>query len=123
MIIILPVDYEKFREVINILIEQFKNLFDPSTALGAFLISFVAGIAASFFGGYKLGKYVKKNNCIDILEIPYSTSIEAIMKKLVDLIKEGKLKEVTDMRDEIDLKGFKLTLDLRRGTEPDKLMA
>ena len=72
-----------------------------------------------------LSKYVydKKNNCIDILEIPYSTSIEAIMKKLVDLIKEGKLKEVTDMRDEIDLKGFKLTLDLRRGTDPDKLMA
>lgn len=53
-------------EVVNILIEQFKNLFDPSTALGAFLISFAAGIAGSFFGGYKLGKYVKKNNCIDI---------------------------------------------------------
>ncbi len=67
--------------------------------------------------------YDKTNNCIDILEIPYSTSIEVIMKKLVDLIKEGKLKEVTDIRDEIDLKGFKLTLDLRRGTDPDKLMA
>lgn len=68
-------------------------------------------------------RYDKENNCIDILEIPYSTSIEVIMKKLVDLIKEGKLKEVTDIRDEIDLKGFKLTLDLRRGTDPDKLMA
>ncbi len=72
-----------------------------------------------------LGRYSydKANNCIDILEIPYSTSIEVIMKKMVDLIKEGKLKEVTDIRDEIDLKGFKLTLDLRRGTDPDKLMA
>ena len=67
--------------------------------------------------------YDKENNCIDILQIPYSTSIEQIIKKIVDLIKEGKLKEVTDVRDEIDLNRFKLTLDLRRGTEPDALMA
>ena len=67
-------------------------------------------------------RYDKDNNCIDILQIPYSTSIEAIMGKIIDLIKEGKLKEVTDIRDEIDLNGFKLTLDLRRGTDPDKLM-
>ncbi len=67
--------------------------------------------------------YDKDNNCIDILQIPYSTSIEVIMKKIVDLIKEGKLKEVTDIRDEIDLNGFKLTLDLRRGTDPEALMA
>ncbi|MBQ8914578.1 MAG: hypothetical protein IJ046_00205 [Clostridia bacterium] len=67
--------------------------------------------------------YDKKNNCIDILEIPYSTSIEAIMKKVVELIKAGRLKDVTDMRDEIDLSGFKLTLDLRRGVDPDKLMS
>ena len=66
--------------------------------------------------------YDKENNCIDILQIPYSTSIEAIMGKIVDLIKEGKLKEITDIRDEIDLNGFKLTIDLRRGTDPDKLM-
>ena len=67
--------------------------------------------------------YDKDNNCIDILQIPYSTSIEAIIKKIVDLIKEGKLKEVTDVRDEIDLNGFKLTLDLRRGTDPEAVMA
>ena len=67
--------------------------------------------------------YDKSNNCIDILQIPYSTSIEVIMKKIIDLIKEGKLKEITDVRDEIDLNGFKLTLDLRRGTDPDALMA
>lgn len=67
-------------------------------------------------------RYDKSENCIDILQIPYSTSIEQIMKRISDMIKEGKLKEVTDFRDEIDLEGFKLTLDLRRGTDPDKLM-
>ena len=66
--------------------------------------------------------YDKDAGCIDILEIPYSTSIELILKKLTDMIKAGTLKEVTDVRDEIDLNGFKLTLDLRRGTDPDKLM-
>ncbi len=66
--------------------------------------------------------YDKEANCIDVIEIPYSTSIEAIMKRMTDLVKEGKLKEVTDFRDEIDLHGFKLTIDLRRGTDPDKLM-
>ena len=66
--------------------------------------------------------YEKAQNCIDIIQIPYSTSIELIMKKLTELIKEGKVKEIVDFRDEIDLSGFKLTLDLRRGTDPDKLM-
>ena len=67
--------------------------------------------------------YDKEQGCIDITEIPYSTSIEIIMKKLTDMIKAGALKEVTDVRDEIDLNGFKLTLDLKRGIDPDKLMA
>jgi DNA gyrase subunit A len=67
--------------------------------------------------------YDKANNCIDIIQIPYSTSIEMILNKISDLVKEGKLKEVVDFRDEIDLSGFKLTLDLRRGVDPDKLMA
>ena len=67
--------------------------------------------------------YDKDANCIDILQIPYSTTIEQIMQGITDLIKEGKLKEVTDFRDEIDLSGFKLTIDLRRGTDPDKLMS
>ncbi|HOA85118.1 MAG TPA: DNA gyrase subunit A, partial [Bacillota bacterium] len=66
--------------------------------------------------------YDKKNNCIEILEIPYSTTIELIMKRITDMVKEGKLKEITDFRDEIDLSGFKLTIDIRRGTDPDKLM-
>lgn len=64
----------------------------------------------------------EKENCIDILEIPYSTSIEAIIKKITDLIKEGKLREITDVRDAIDLNGFRLTIDVRRGTNPDRLM-
>ncbi len=67
--------------------------------------------------------YDKQNGCIEILQIPYSTSIELIIKKIADLVKEGKLKEITDFRDETDLNGFKLTLDLRRGTDPDQLMA
>ena len=67
--------------------------------------------------------YDKTQNCIDIIQIPYSTSIEIILNKISDLVKEGKLKEVVDFRDEIDLSGFKLTLDLRRGVDPDKLMA
>lgn len=66
--------------------------------------------------------YDRNANCIDVLQIPYSTTIEAIMKKMVQYIKDGKLKEVTDVRDEIDLNGFKMTIDLRRGTDPDKLM-
>ena len=68
-------------------------------------------------------EYNKKDKCIEILEIPYSTNIEAIIKKLTELYKAGKLKEVSDFRDEIDLNGFKLTLDLKRGTDPEALMA
>ena len=66
--------------------------------------------------------YDKQANCIDIIEIPYSTSIELILNRITELFKQGKLKEITDFRDEIDLSGFKLTIDLRRGTDPDKLM-
>ena len=65
----------------------------------------------------------KENSCIEVIQIPYSTTIEAIIAKLTVLYKEGKIKEITDFRDEIDLNGFKLTLDVRRGTDPDKLMA
>ena len=67
-------------------------------------------------------RYDKEANCIDILQIPYSTTIEQIIDKIADLVKSGSLKEVTDFRDEIDISGFKLTLDLRRGVDPDKLM-
>ncbi len=66
--------------------------------------------------------YDKEHSCIEIIQIPYSTTIELILAKLTALYKEGKLKEVTDFRDEIDLSGFKLTIDIRRGVDPDKLM-
>lgn len=67
--------------------------------------------------------YDKKSNCIDITEIPYTTSVEAIIEKIVDLIKAGKLKEISDIRDETDLKGLKITIDLKKGTDPEKLMS
>ena len=66
--------------------------------------------------------YDKTENCIEVTQIPYSTTIELIKKKIEDLMKEGKLREVTEVRDESDITGLKLTLDLRRGTDPDKIM-
>ncbi len=66
--------------------------------------------------------YDKEHNCIDVTEIPYSTTIEAIIAKVAELSKAGKLKEVNDIRNETDLNGLKITIDLKRGTDPDKLM-
>ena len=68
-------------------------------------------------------RYVKEENLIEIYEIPYSTTVEAILDKVAELIKAGKVKEIADMRDETDLSGLKLAIDLKRGTDPDKLMA
>lgn len=68
-------------------------------------------------------RYVKSDNLIEIYEIPYSTTAEAIMDKVAELVKAGKIREITDMRDETDLSGLKLTIDLKRGTDPDKLMS
>ena len=68
-------------------------------------------------------RYDKSENLIEIYEIPYTTTSEAIMDKVAELIKLGKVKEIADMRDETDLNGLKLTIDLKRGTDPDKLMA
>ena len=68
-------------------------------------------------------RYVKEENLIEVYEIPYSTTSEAIIDKVTELLKAGKLKEIADMRDETDLSGLKLTIDLKRGTDPEKLMA
>ena len=76
-------------------------------------------------GSFKLRakwRYVKEGNLIEIYEIPYSTATEVIMDKVAELIKAGKIKEINDMRDETDLGGLKLTIDLKRGVEPEKLM-
>ena len=68
-------------------------------------------------------RYVKEENLIEVFEIPYSTTSEAIIDKVTELLKAGKLKEIADMRDETDLSGLKLTIDLKRGADPEKLMA
>ena len=76
-------------------------------------------------GSFKLRakwNYVKSGNLIEITQIPYSTTTEVIMDKVAELIKAGKIKEIADMRDETDLGGLKLTIDLKRGVEPEKLM-
>ena len=77
-------------------------------------------------GGIKLrGRYVydKSANCIDVLSIPSTTTCEVIIEKIIDLVKAGKIKEISDVRDETGLDGLKITIDLKRGTDPDKLMA
>ena len=83
-------------------------------------------IYATGRGGLKVRacwRYDKKENVIEVYEIPYSTTIEAILDKVAELVKAGKIKEIADMRDETDLSGLKLAIDLKRGVDPDKLMA
>ena len=67
-------------------------------------------------------RYVQKENIIEIYEIPYTTTSEAIIDKVAELIKTGKIREINDMRDETDLSGLRLAIDLKRGADPDKLM-
>ena len=86
----------------------------------------LAQIYATGRGSFKVRgrwRYDKAGNLIEIYEIPYTTTAEAIIDKVAELIKAGKIKEISDMRDETDLSGLKLTIDLKRGTDPDKLMA
>ena len=66
--------------------------------------------------------YVKEDNVIEITEIPPTTTVEAIIDKVADLVKQGKIKEINDVRDETDLNGLKLTFDLKRGQDPEKFM-
>ena len=76
-------------------------------------------------GGVKVRarwRYDKKENLIEIYEIPYTTTTEAVMDKVAELIKAGRIREIADMRDETDRSGLKLTIDLKRGADPEKLM-
>lgn len=66
--------------------------------------------------------YNKQDNCLEVTEIPYSTTIEAIKDKIVDCIKQGKLREVSYVRDETDIDGLKIAIDLKRGSDPEKVM-
>lgn len=68
-------------------------------------------------------RYVEKEHIIEVFEIPYTTTTEAIIDKCRELIKDGKLREIADMRDETDLGGLKIAIDIKRGTDPEKLMA
>ena len=76
-------------------------------------------------GGFRIRsrwRYDAKQNVIEVYEIPYSTTVEAIMDKVAELVKSGKVREISDMRDETDLGGLKLAIDLKRGADPEKLM-
>ncbi len=124
------------REVCDATIAYMKNkdadILDimpaPDFSLGAEIIynrNEMSAIYETGRGSFKMrAKYTydKANNCIDITEIPYTTTCEAIIGKIMDLLKANKLKEISDARDETGLSGFKLTLDLKRGTDPDELM-
>jgi len=66
--------------------------------------------------------YDKSSNCIEVTQIPYTTTVEAIQDKIIELVKAGKIREISDVRDETDINGLKLAIDLKRGTDPDKLM-
>lgn len=100
----------------------------PDFSMGAELIyskNEMQAIYDTGRGSFKLRSkynYDKPNNCIEITEIPYTTTSEAIIGKIMELIKANKLKEISDARDETGLDGFKITIDLKRGTDPDALM-
>ena len=125
------------REVCNAAIARIKNpncdlreyLIAPDFPSGGELIyndSEICTLYETGRGSLKVrGKwrYVKEGNLVEIYEIPYTTTTEVIIDKVSDLIKSGKIKEINDMRDETDLSGLKLTIDLKRGADPDKLMA
>lgn len=105
-----------------------QSLIAPDFSTGGELIynsSEIEEIYRSGRGSFKVRskwRYLKDENIIEIFEIPYSTTAEAIMDKVAELIKLGKIKEINDMRDETDLGGLKLAIDLKRGVDPDKLM-
>lgn len=124
-------------EVCTTTIELLKNpehditqtLTGPDFPGGGFLISDQAALDEV----YRTGKgslkvrarygYDKKENCIEITQIPPTTTVEAIMDKIIELVKSGKIKEINDIRDETDKNGLRLTIDLKRGIDPDAFMA
>ena len=101
----------------------------PDFSTGGFLLydkEQLRGIYETGRGSFRVRArytYDKKENCIEISQIPYTTTVEAIIAKITKSIKEGKFKEISDVRDETDLQGLKLTIDLKRGGDPEKLMA
>ncbi len=108
--------------------DLFKTLLAPDFSTGGQLIyneEALKQIYETGKGSIKIRskwRYDKKNSCIEIYEIPYSTTSEAIIDKIIELIKAGKVKEINDLRDETDLKGLKITLDIKRSADPELLM-
>lgn len=104
-------------------------LTGPDFPTGGYLIydeNVLKEIYASGTGSFKLrAKYQidQKNNCLEIVEIPYTTTVEAIIEKIIELVKLGKIKEINDIRDETDLGGLKIAIDLKRGIDAEALMA
>ncbi len=100
----------------------------PDFSTGGYLISDAKSMGEIYQtgrGGFRLRSrytYDKKNNLIEINEIPYSTTVEAIIDDLSNLVRTGKVKEINDVRDETDLGGLKITIDLKRSTDPEALM-
>ncbi len=125
------------REICNATIALMKDknanlaefITGPDFSTGGFLIrddEVLEKIFSTGTGSIKVRSkytYDKKQNVIEILEIPYSTTVEAIIDKIAELIKGGKIRELNDVRDETDKSGLKVTFELKRGTDPDKLMA
>lgn len=109
-------------------VDLLQYLLAPDFSTGGQLIyspKEMADIYATGRGGFKLRakyRHDKENNCIEIYEIPYTTVVEAIIDEIVDLVKGGRIKEITDVRDETDLNGLKITIDVRRSADVEALM-
>ena len=109
-------------------VDLLKYIKAPDFATGGSLIfneREIRDIYRTGRGGFKVrAKYQfdKKNNCIEIIEIPYTTTTEAIMEAIIALVKTGKIKDITDIRDETDLDGLKITIDVKKNTDADDLM-
>lgn len=123
---------EVCRTEINYLTDPDCDLFEtmpaPDFSTGAEIVydrSAMEEIYRTGRGSFKMRsrwRYIPKENIIEIYEIPFTTTSEAIVDKVAELIKAGKIREINDMRDETDLSGLKLAVDLKRGTDPEKLM-
>lgn len=109
--------------------DMLKHLKAPDMSTGGQLLynrSKLAKIYETGLGSFKIRakyEYIKKDNCIEITEIPYTATVEQIIDKIVDLVKASKVREINDIRDETDLSGLKIAIDLKRGVDADKLMA
>ncbi len=124
---------EVCRTTINLIRDETADIYDtllaPDFPIGGRLLYNRAEIEKIYEtgrGGFKVRgvySYDKSANCIDITEIPPTTTSEAIIEKVVELAKQKKITEINDIRDETDLKGLKITIDLKRGVDPDKLMS